>query len=197
MPPPFGSAASLDFFDNLPPLEDGQNAPARASHQSLFEGLSELKQSSSSASVLYRLVLTDGEGRPMAYPSEQDLERLIDGKPLQPESTAAPKGVLEPQPAAKEPSFQELLAETHKQGGPVCTHCGATESPQWRRGPPLKAILCNACGTRYRRTNQLGPTIPSNQRKRAAAQQQPQLHCGGQAMKGQGHPVAKQPRVVA
>jgi hypothetical protein len=24
------------------------------------------------------------------------------------------------------------------------------ESPQWRRGPPHKAILCNACGTRYR-----------------------------------------------
>lgn len=24
------------------------------------------------------------------------------------------------------------------------------ESPQWRRGPPNKPILCNACGTRYR-----------------------------------------------
>lgn len=24
------------------------------------------------------------------------------------------------------------------------------ESPQWRRGPPQKPVLCNACGTRYR-----------------------------------------------
>ena len=31
------------------------------------------------------------------------------------------------------------------------------ESPQWRRGPVSKPTLCNACGTRYRRTNQLGP----------------------------------------
>jgi len=35
------------------------------------------------------------------------------------------------------------------------------ESPQWRRGPPAKPILCNACGTRYRRTHHLGPPIPS------------------------------------
>mmetsp|Transcript_49503 Transcript_49503/g.158274 ORF Transcript_49503/g.158274 Transcript_49503/m.158274 type:complete len:135 (+) Transcript_49503:168-572(+) len=37
-----------------------------------------------------------------------------------------------------------------KQGGP-CDHCGVTESPQWRRGPPSKPHLCNACGTRFRR----------------------------------------------
>jgi hypothetical protein len=38
------------------------------------------------------------------------------------------------------------------------------ESPQWRRGPPAKPILCNACGTRYRRTHNLGPPIPSSGR---------------------------------
>jgi hypothetical protein len=38
------------------------------------------------------------------------------------------------------------------------------ESPQWRRGPPAKPILCNACGTRYRRTHHLGPPIPSTGR---------------------------------
>ncbi len=43
----------------------------------------------------------------------------------------------------------------YKPGGP-CDHCGVTESPQWRRGPPNKPQLCNACGTRYRRTNHLG-----------------------------------------
>ena len=51
--------------------------------------------------------------------------------------------------------------------GRVCqtapTAIGAlrAESPQWRRGPAAKPILCNACGTRYRRTQQLAPLAPS------------------------------------
>ncbi|GMH41005.1 hypothetical protein BSKO_08915 [Bryopsis sp. KO-2023] len=48
------------------------------------------------------------------------------------------------------------VASTAKGGGP-CDHCAATESPQWRRGPPSKPVLCNACGTRFRRTGQLSP----------------------------------------
>jgi hypothetical protein len=48
-------------------------------------------------------------------------------------------------------------------GGCCCVSCPA-ESPQWRRGPPAKPILCNACGTRYRRTHNLGPPIPSSGR---------------------------------
>mmetsp|Transcript_12542 Transcript_12542/g.17135 ORF Transcript_12542/g.17135 Transcript_12542/m.17135 type:complete len:265 (+) Transcript_12542:115-909(+) len=47
---------------------------------------------------------------------------------------------------------------SQKPGGP-CDHCGALESPQWRRGPVSKPMLCNACGTRYRRTTQLGPSV--------------------------------------
>ena len=43
-----------------------------------------------------------------------------------------------------------------KPGGP-CDHCGALDSPQWRRGPASKPCLCNACGTRFRRTNFLAP----------------------------------------
>eukprot|EP01026_Neomeris_dumetosa_P052189 TRINITY_DN460_c0_g2_i2.p1 TRINITY_DN460_c0_g2~~TRINITY_DN460_c0_g2_i2.p1 ORF type:complete len:308 (+),score=24.83 TRINITY_DN460_c0_g2_i2:264-1187(+) len=42
----------------------------------------------------------------------------------------------------------------YKKGGP-CDYCAVTESPQWRRGPPEKPTLCNACGTRYRRTGRL------------------------------------------
>mmetsp|Transcript_19334 Transcript_19334/g.65712 ORF Transcript_19334/g.65712 Transcript_19334/m.65712 type:complete len:269 (-) Transcript_19334:96-902(-) len=65
--------------------------------------------------------------------------------PTQPRAPPAPR-------AAPQPS---------KPGGP-CDHCGALESPQWRRGPSSKPMLCNACGTRYRRTNQLGPPCPSS-----------------------------------
>eukprot|EP01023_Acetabularia_acetabulum_P004991 TRINITY_DN12072_c3_g1_i1.p1 TRINITY_DN12072_c3_g1~~TRINITY_DN12072_c3_g1_i1.p1 ORF type:complete len:250 (+),score=42.12 TRINITY_DN12072_c3_g1_i1:135-884(+) len=42
----------------------------------------------------------------------------------------------------------------YKKGGP-CDQCAVTETPQWRRGPPEKPTLCNACGTRYRRTGRL------------------------------------------
>ena len=33
-------------------------------------------------------------------------------------------------------------------GGP-CSHCSVTVTPCWRKGPPEKPILCNACGARY------------------------------------------------
>mmetsp|Transcript_43866 Transcript_43866/g.110072 ORF Transcript_43866/g.110072 Transcript_43866/m.110072 type:complete len:570 (-) Transcript_43866:189-1898(-) len=33
-------------------------------------------------------------------------------------------------------------------GGP-CDHCARTSSPCWRKGPPEKPLLCNACGAHY------------------------------------------------
>lgn len=52
----------------------------------------------------------------------------------------------------KRPARREGAGERK---GP-CAHCGVMESPQWRKGPPKKPILCNACGTRYMRTKSLG-----------------------------------------
>lgn len=51
-------------------------------------------------------------------------------------------------PASKRKNRSELH-------GP-CGHCGAAESPQWRKGPKCKPVLCNACGTRFLRTKSLG-----------------------------------------
>jgi len=64
----------------------------------------------------------------------------------------------QPQRRGPAPKAQQPLVE--KRTGP-CTHCGVDESPQWRKGPAGKPVLCNACGTRFRRTHQLGPPIPS------------------------------------
>lgn len=47
-----------------------------------------------------------------------------------------------------------------------CDHCGVKDSPQWRKGPKCKPILCNACGTRFLRTRSLGK---QSQIKAAAA----------------------------
>ena len=34
----------------------------------------------------------------------------------------------------------------------MCTSCGRTDSPEWRRGPSGLKTLCNACGLRYARS---------------------------------------------
>lgn len=76
-----------------------------------------------------------------------------------------------------------LITERSDCRGP-CNHCGITESPQWRKGPTKKPMLCNACGTRYLRYKSLKPFRPrqdssvsndnnnvSNSRKREASRQ--------------------------
>ncbi len=47
--------------------------------------------------------------------------------------------------------------------GPCC-HCGAVSSPQWRKGPKGKPVLCNACGIRFLRTRSLGKVPVSGRR---------------------------------
>lgn len=46
-------------------------------------------------------------------------------------------------------------------GGPCC-HCGRTSSPCWRKGPPEKPTLCNACGARYLVKRNLDGYMPGN-----------------------------------
>ncbi|RUS15293.1 hypothetical protein BC937DRAFT_92641 [Endogone sp. FLAS-F59071] len=38
----------------------------------------------------------------------------------------------------------------------VCTDCGTTESPEWRKGPMGPKTLCNACGLRWAKKNKKG-----------------------------------------
>ena len=52
--------------------------------------------------------------------------------------------------------------------GPDCV-LAAADSPQWRKGPPSKPILCNACGTRFRRTHQLMHLYGSSGGRKALA----------------------------
>ena len=69
----------------------------------------------------------------------------------------------EPLPAHHHLSYNRAHWHHHQKPGGPCDHCGAVESPQWRRGPTHKPVLCNACGTRFRRTHQLGvPSSPGN-----------------------------------
>jgi len=55
--------------------------------------------------------------------------------------------------AALEPVASAAPAFPSAVGG--CDHCGCTQSPQWRKGPAHKPVLCNACGARFLRTHRL------------------------------------------
>mmetsp|Transcript_2795 Transcript_2795/g.17403 ORF Transcript_2795/g.17403 Transcript_2795/m.17403 type:complete len:182 (+) Transcript_2795:319-864(+) len=64
---------------------------------------------------------------------------------------------------------------------PICRPADA-ESPQWRKGPAHKPQLCNACGTRYRRSGVLTPLQPVENRRRptslqCAMKSQKELRC--------------------
>ncbi|KAK9795204.1 hypothetical protein WJX73_008659 [Symbiochloris irregularis] len=67
--------------------------------------------------------------------------------------------------AVSKPPRRRGRSELH---GPCC-HCLVAESPQWRKGPKCKPILCNACGTRFLRTRSLGKSTGKNGSSKRAA----------------------------
>ncbi|KAM0908952.1 hypothetical protein ACQ4PT_015132 [Festuca glaucescens] len=44
----------------------------------------------------------------------------------------------------------------------ACTHCRASDTPQWRAGPDGNGTLCNACGIRYKMGKLFPEYRPSN-----------------------------------
>ncbi|XP_029125405.1 GATA transcription factor 27 [Cajanus cajan] len=49
----------------------------------------------------------------------------------------------------------------NKKHGP-CFHCGINFTPLWRNGPEEKPVLCNACGSRYRKRGNLEDYLPTH-----------------------------------
>lgn len=48
--------------------------------------------------------------------------------------------------------FETVIHRVRKNDrGRMCTSCGTTNSPEWRKGPAGIKTLCNACGLRYSR----------------------------------------------
>ena len=48
-------------------------------------------------------------------------------------------------------SFEVKLALRSRKSEPrICARCGSTNTPKWRRSPPpMRFLLCNACGLQY------------------------------------------------
>ena len=80
-------------------------------------------------------------------------------------------------------SVQPLPTRTSTDLRGPCGHCGAVDSPQWRKGPPGKPTLCNACGTRFLRTRQLGGERTPPNPAHAANRKQQVGHLSGNKRK--------------
>ncbi|MEW5317496.1 MAG: hypothetical protein WDW38_008785 [Sanguina aurantia] len=148
-------AASREVAEPLPlPLAAAQASSDFSSEEAILSSSSDLWHqpllpilSDASNATLLSLAAFDEDSLTTQHLSSLE----SDGSDLQSAVLdAAAAGGSDERAAAAKPSHQ------HKNGGP-CDHCGTSESPQWRRGPSNKPTLCNACGTRFRRTNQLGP----------------------------------------
>jgi hypothetical protein len=59
----------------------------------------------------------------------------------------------------------------------VCTDCGTTDSPEWRRGPRGAKTLCNACGLRFAKIQKKAGSDTLTHHP-AQAQHQQQSHAG-------------------
>ena len=62
---------------------------------------------------------------------------------------------LRPAGSHAEAATAAAPAAAGSSGGKQCDHSGVTETPLWRRGPASMPCLCNACGTRHRRTGRV------------------------------------------
>eukprot|EP00887_Chlorella_sp_A99_P008209 scaffold12.g8209.t1 len=182
--PPF----TEDLWDNLPPL----NVGGSQSNATTF-----IEQ----CQRLYTLAVVDeSSGEVLREASASDvakLEKLLQASAARKAAAAA----SQTQQASPEPiTFQQLLQQQCARNGghPMCLHCRVTESPQWRRGPPEKPILCNACGTRYRRTNQLGLAQASAALEIRSALQRAAQNTGGRPAceaegRGRAAPATRSP----
>ena len=78
-------------------------------------------------------------------------------------SAAAPRGVghTKGRSAASRRTVVHRRKRRDDLAGP-CNHCGALTSPQWRKGPKGKPVLCNACGIRFLRNRTLTKVMVSS-----------------------------------
>jgi hypothetical protein len=76
-------------------------------------------------------------------PPRVSVQQPAENNHLQPEHRQVQ--FVEPSQAERRKRAANTSESVHR----ACFGCGATSSPEWRRGPYGKDTLCNACGLRY------------------------------------------------
>lgn len=78
------------------------------------------------------------------------------------EGTASPSSLKNlsspsPLPSGSPQTEAEVALDPPKATGQICSNCGTTQTPLWRRDP-VGATICNACGLYYKSRNATRPT---------------------------------------